>query len=59
MTPNKPIERTPPRCGAAHRRVRATLRVPRTAPRLSLVVRDAKRVTNQRLHNLRLLRACR
>jgi len=30
--------------------VRATLRVPRTAPRLSRVVRDAKRVPNQRLH---------
>ena len=30
--------------------VRATLRVARTAPRLSRVVRDATRVPNQRLH---------
>ena len=30
--------------------VQATLRVTRTAPRLSLVVQDAKRVPNQRLH---------
>jgi cold shock CspA family protein/Holliday junction resolvase-like predicted endonuclease len=30
--------------------VRATLRVPRTAPRLAFVVQDAKRIPNQRLH---------
>lgn len=39
--------------------VRVTLRVTRTGPRLARVVRDAKRIPNQRLHNLRLLRACR
>jgi hypothetical protein len=39
--------------------VRATLRVTQTTPRLALVVQDAKRVPNQRLHNLWLLRTCR
>ena len=32
---------------------------PPKAPRLARAVRDALRIPNQRLHNLRLLRACR
>jgi len=54
VPPNRALHPTDADDSASARRVsanvRATRSVARTAPRLSPVVRDAKRVPNQRLH---------